>query len=159
MFLLILLLLVLLVLIVLLLLVLILILILVLILLLSLAELQVVARLIVSRIVAQRLLIGLDGLAEHLVLLTHHTHIMIGLGTTQWIGLELGSSLQLGDGQRVLALSHQGITQVVVSLGVALVLLHGLAVRHLGISSIALAELLVALTYQVAVSLGIRGEW
>ena len=46
---------------------------------LLLAEGQVIAGLIVFRIIAKRLLIGLDGLAVHPVILTDHADVVIGL--------------------------------------------------------------------------------
>ena len=123
-----------------------------------LAEGQVIARLVVVGIVAKRLLIGFDGFAVLLVLLADDTHVMISLGTAHGVGLQLGSSVKLAQGQRVLTLHQQGIAKVVVSLRVAGILLDSLAVQHLSLSTVALAELLIAVTHQLAVGLGMGGK-
>ena len=128
-------------------------LVLLLLLLLTLAEFQVIARLVVGGVVAQCLLISLDGLAKHLVLLADYPHVMVSLGPTHGIGLQFGPSLQLLEGQRVLALHHQCIAKVVVGLRIASILLHRLAVGHLRIRRIPLSIHLVAIAHQAAIRL------
>ena len=124
--------------------------------LLTLAEFQVVTGLIVLRIVAQRLLVGFYGLAEHLTLLTHHTHVVVGLSPADGIILLLGSSLQLTHCRRILMLAQQCRTQVVVGLWVAHILLHGLTIGHLCIGEVALTKHLVALSDELTVVLCLR---
>ena len=86
-------------------------------------------------------------------------HVMISLSTAQWISFQLGSLLQLGDGERVLTLPHQCIAEVIVRLRIPFVTLYRLPIRHLCLCHIALAILLVTLPNHLTVSLSIRGEW
>ena len=123
-------------------------------LLLALAELQVVAGLVVVGIQAQALLVGLDGLAEHAVTLADEAYVMVSLRLAQVVGFHLRSLVVLHDGGRVLVLGHQRISEVVEGLRVAVVLLQSLAVADLGVGKVAATVLLVALSHIQPVRLG-----
>ena len=120
---------------------------------LVLAELEVVACLVIGGVQTERLLVGLDSLAEHLVLLADDAKVMEGLRLAQGVCLHLAGCLKLLDGSRVLMLRQQGVAQVVVGLGITVVLLERLAVAHLGVVKVAGTVLLVAVTQVLAVGL------
>ena len=103
---------------------------------------------------AQTLLVGLNGLAKHLVTLADYAHIVVSLRLTQWVGLSLGCLLELGHSGRVLVLEQQRISQVIGCLRIAVVLFYGLAVADLGIGKVTSPVLLVTLTDILAVGLG-----
>ena len=127
-------------------------------LLLMLAENQVIACLIIAGVQTEGILIGLYRFAIHLMRLADDTHIMIGLGLTQRIGFQLGSTLELRHSGRILLLRHQGITQIIDGLRVLGVLLNSFPIRHLCVGIVTTTEQFVTLTDILTVGLGVRGK-
>ena len=125
-------------------------------LLLSLAEREVVARLVVGGIVAEAFLIGFDGLGIHLVLLANPAQVVIGHRLAFLVRFELSGVLKLHDGRRVFLLHHHRAAEVVDGLRIALVGRDGLLVFHFGLGVLLLMEELVALPDVLAVGLGPR---
>ena len=124
-----------------------------------LAEHQIVTGLIVIRIITQGILVGLDSLVIHLVSLAYYSHIVIGSGLAQRIGLDACRLFKLLYCSRILLLRHQRIAQIICSLRILGILLYSLAIRYLSLIVLSQSELLITLADILAVgSLSMSGE-
>ena len=83
-----------------------------------LAQGEVVARLIIRRIVSQAFLIGFNSLAVHLVILADNSDIMICLRPSELVCLDTPGLLKLLYGSRVFLLHEQSAAKIVMGLSI-----------------------------------------
>ena len=119
-----------------------------------LAERQVVAGLVVLRIVAQRHLVTFYCLSKLLMVLHDDAHVVETLGAAYLVGgLQVGRLGKLLHGERVFLLHHERTAQVVDRLWIVGIAGYRLAILHLGSRPFACPVLAVALTDEGAVVL------
>jgi hypothetical protein len=117
------------------------------------AEREVIARLIVRRVVSQALLISFDGIREELMLLAHHSDVVPHHRLTELGRLTLSRILKLRHGSTVLLLHQQRATEIIKRLRVGRILAQRLPVLYLSLGIVLLAVQAVTISDKLPVAL------
>ena len=118
-----------------------------------LAQREIVASLVVGRIVAEALLVGVYSIAIELAALADKPYIVVDFRLAQRSCLDTTCSLKLTNGSRVLLLHKQSATKIVESQRIAWVHRQRLAVLRLCLDKVLLAVEPVAAAYILPVGL------
>ena len=119
-----------------------------------LAEGKIITGLIVLWIASQRHLVVFDGLCIFTVVLHDHAHVVIAGCTAEAVGFQLGSIGKLLYRHGVFLLRHERTTKIVYRLWILLILGDSLAILGFCHCPFLRFEGTIALTDQVAISLG-----
>jgi hypothetical protein len=115
---------------------------------------KIITGLIVLWIASQRHLVVFDGLCIFTVVLHDHTHVVIAGSTAEAVGFQLGSISKLLYRHGVFLLRHERTTKIVYRLWILLIFGDSLAILCFCHCPFLRFEGTIALTDQVAISLG-----
>ena len=122
-------------------------------LLLLLTQSQIVARLVVLRVVAQTLLLGIYRLAKHFMMLAHNADVMIYLRLAHLVLLQFSCRFEVSNSRRVFLLLHKRTSKIVQCLRIILIFVNSLSIVNLSSVKLLLTIISIAFSNMLTVSL------